>query len=340
LLTGLFGISGFYRECLVDHFRSLIESHRRFILTTHVNPDGDGLGSQIALAALLRTHNKDVRIINYDTTPPNFLFLDPHGFIELYDALRHRPLILNAEVIFLVDTNAPNRLRSMGQAVFESPALKIIIDHHPEPVNVGPFSIVDFEATATGEIIYRLIQQIDPNVLTAEVSTALYTAIMTDTGSFRFPKTDPEIHRITADLIQHGADPTEIYSHVYECGPINRMHLLGQMLSGLATTPDGAVSYGVITQKMFKETQTSEVDTDGFTNYILGIGGIRVGLLFVEQLDEVKISFRSKGDIPINKLAQEFGGNGHINAAGARIHGIPLNVVIQQVLARVSSFIH
>ncbi|HEX9935406.1 MAG TPA: bifunctional oligoribonuclease/PAP phosphatase NrnA, partial [bacterium] len=286
--------------------QSLIETYQRFVLTTHLNPDGDALGSQHALAALIRSRRKAVRIINCDSTPQNYLFLDPDGSIEVFQPARHMPVLMDAEVIFLIDTNDPRRLRSMGDAVLKSSALRVIIDHHPEPVDFGASPIVDTDATATGELIYMLIRQTDPGIMTSDVSTALYTAIMTDTGSFRFPKTDPEIHRITADLIQHGADPADIYAHVYENGPINRLRLLGQMLSRLTTTADGAVGYAVITRKMFSETQTSEIDTDGFINYTLGIGGVRIGLLFVEQPDEVKISFRSKGNIPVNELAKEF----------------------------------
>lgn len=323
----------------MDHFQSLIEPHQRFVLTTHLNPDGDALGSQLALAALLRARGKDIRIINCDPTPPNYLFLDPHKFIEVFNPLQHQEVLLNAGMIFLVDTNDPRRLRSMEQVVRESSALKCIIDHHPEPVEVGPSSIIDLDAAATGEIIYRLIHKIDPAVLTAEISTALYTAIMTDTGSFRFPKTDPEIHRITADLIQHGVDPAVIYTSVYEEGTIDRLRLLGEMLAGLAITPDGKIAYATITQAMFEKTGTSELDTDGFINYTLGIGGVCIGLLFVEQPDELKISFRSKGDIPINELAKEFGGNGHQNAAGARVRGRRFDDIIRQVVSRAGRFI-
>jgi phosphoesterase RecJ-like protein len=323
----------------VEYLQSLIETNQRFVLTTHVNPDGDALGSQLALAALLRYRGKDVRIINCGSTPPNYLFLDPNGSIEVYDPVQHQQVLLYAEVIFLIDTNDPHRLRSMSPAVLASSALKVIIDHHPEPVDVGTQPIIDFDATATGEIIYGLIRQLEPAILTAEVSIALYTAIMTDSGSFRFPKTDPEVHRIAADLISCGADPTDIYARVYENGSINRLRLLGQMLSGITTIPGGTVAYAVITREMFGETQTSEVDTDGFINYTLGISGVRIGLLFVEQPDEVKISFRSKGNIPINELAKEFGGNGHINAAGARVRGVPFDEVIQQVLKRIASYL-
>jgi bifunctional oligoribonuclease and PAP phosphatase NrnA len=323
----------------VEYLQSLIETYQRYVLTTHVNPDGDALGSQLAFAALLRSRSKDVRIINCDDTPPNYRFLDPDGCIEVFTPAQHRHVLMNAELIFLIDTNDPYRLRSMSQAVLASPSLKVIIDHHPEPVDVGTPPIIDIDAAATGEMMYRFILKLDPAILTADVSTALYTAIMTDSGSFRFPKTDPETHRIAADLISRGADPTGIYAHVYDSGSLNRLRLLGQMLSGITTSSDGSVGYAVITMKMFDETQTSEVDTDGFINYTLGIGGVRIGLLFVEQPAEVKISFRSKGNIPINELAKEFGGNGHRNAAGARLRGIPFDEVVQRILTRADSFL-
>ncbi len=154
-----------------------------------------------------------------------------------------------------------------------------------------------------------------------------------------YPKTDPETHAIAAQLIARGADPTEIYDAVYDRSPINRLRLLGAMLAGISTAAGGLAAYAVITRKMFDETRTSPVDTDSFINYTLGIDGVRIGLLFVELPGEVKISFRSKGAIPINELAKAFGGNGHLNAAGARVPGAQLDDVVKKVLAGLDRFI-
>jgi phosphoesterase RecJ-like protein len=162
---------------------------------------------------------------------------------------------------------------------------------------------------------------------------------MTDTGSFRFPKTSTETHHITASLLEKGIDPTLLYQEVYDRNSVNRIQLLGQVLACVLTAHTGKVAYTVITHEMFRSTDTNLDDADNFINYTLSIDGVVVGLLFAEQDHGVKISFRSKGNISINELAKEFGGNGHKNAAGARTEGIPLETIVRQVLEKVANYI-
>jgi phosphoesterase RecJ-like protein len=150
---------------------------------------------------------------------------------------------------------------------------------------------------------------------------------MTDTGSFRYPRVDSDIHRIVADLIDCGADPVSIYSNIYERWSDGRIHLLGEMLAGLQTVEGGALAYVTVTQDMLRRTGTAEVDTDNFTIYPMSVEGVLIGILFLELRDGVKISVRSRGEIPSNEIAKEFGGNGHLNAAGARLHNVSLKEV-------------
>jgi phosphoesterase RecJ-like protein len=179
----------------------------------------------------------------------------------------------------------------------------------------------------------------DNDIIDYDIAHPLYTAIMTDTGSFRFPRTDIETHQIIADLLQYDVDPTAVYSHVYESWSLGRMRLLGETLDSLKTEYDGKLAFMVCTQKMFENTETTEVETDNFTTYPMSIEGVKVGLLFNELEDGIKISFRSKGDIPINELAKEFGGGGHKNAAGARLFNVDLHETIKQVLLKVKKYI-
>ena len=215
------------------------------------------------------------------------------------------------------------------------------IDHHLEPGTFADLYILDEASTATGEIIYKLISFLDEKALTKEVADYLYAAIMTDTGSFRYPKTDAEMHRIIAHLIEHGADPVNIYQSLYEQGPPGRVRLLGMTLASLQTAHSDKVAYFTLSRKMFQETGTSEADADAFVPYTLTIHGVQIGLMFTELGDgAVKVSFRAKGDIWINKLAKEFGGNGHQHAAGARIHNAKLADVIESVVAKAKQYIH
>jgi phosphoesterase RecJ-like protein len=324
---------------LFEKCSKIINESKSFVFTTHVNPDGDGIGSEVALASYLRKRGKQVSIINPSETPSNYAFLDPENEILYFNPSLHAVRIRDADAIFILDANQLSRLRSMEPYVKEGRAVKICIDHHLDKDELADLYLIDESATATGEIVFRLLQYLDADEIDKEIARALYTAIMTDTGSFRFPKTDPEIHRITAQLIHAGADPSEVFQEVYEKGNVNALHLLGKGLSNLRTAHDGRVAYMVITQQMFQETATKEYQTDNFTDYTMRIAGVQIGLLFNELADGVKISFRSKGRIPVNELAKEFGGNGHLNAAGARLVGKRLDEVVGAVLERSLAYV-
>jgi phosphoesterase RecJ-like protein len=319
---------------LFEKCRKIIDENKSFVITTHVNPDGDGIGGEVALANCLRKRGKQVLVINHSATPPNYAFLDQKNEILHFNPSLHAEWVRGADAIFIVDTNQLSRLRSMESDVRESKAVKICIDHHLEKDDFADLYLIDEPATATGEILYHLIQYLDGDNIDEETARALYTAIMTDTGSFRFPKTDPEIHEIAAHLIRLGADPPKIFQEVYERTSINTVRLLGQALSNLKTAHDGRVAYMAITRKMFSETGTKEYQTENFIDYTMRIDGVRIGLLFNELHDGIKISFRSKGNIAVNELAKEFGGNGHPNAAGARTVGKKLQDIICAVLER------
>ena len=318
---------------------SVIKEKDRFVLTSHVNPDGDSLGSLLALSHLLKKMGKKATILQHGRIPENYFWIDPRKEILSFDISQHAQLIAEAEVIIVADTNQPARLRSLEPYVRQSNAIKIIIDHHLEPDSFADLTHINDEATSTGEIIYNLILSLDPSLLDREIATALYAAIMTDTGSFRFPRTDVETHTIAAHLLTYGVDPTETYSNIYESWSPGRMRLMGKMLDSMTTLYDGRLAYVVCTQAMFQQTETTEVETDAFTTYPMSVRGVQVGILFIELIDGVKISFRSKGAIPINELAKEFGGNGHKNAAGARIHDVVLDRILTQVLQAAEKYL-
>lgn len=315
------------------------QNHQKFVLTTHVNPDGDGLGSELALAEWLISRGKQVSIINYSSTPQVYLFLDRHNRIKQFNEPRDSRTIEEADVIVVLDTNHPDRLRTMQQAVRSSKAVKICIDHHLDPDPFANHYLIDDDATSTGEIVYRLLHELNGPDLTPSIAEPLYCAIMTDTGSFRYPRVDPEIHRITAHLIECGADPVKIYQGVYEQWSPGRIHLLGEILASLETEYNGKLAYVTLTQEMLKRTGTKEEDTDNFTVYPMSVEGVVAGILFLELSDGVKMSFRSKGEIPINELAKEFGGNGHKNAAGARLRDVRLEDIIRKVLQAANKYV-
>lgn len=306
-----------------------------------MNPDADGIGCELALASYLTSQGKRVSIVNHSDTPDNLRFLDPRQQILHFDPVKHTSLFKAVDLICVLDTNHPDRLASVKPFVLESKAKKVCIDHHLEPGAFADLYILDEASTATGEIIYKLVTFLDAKAVTSDVAEYLYAAIMTDTGSFRYPKTDPDIHRIIAQLIEAGADPASIYQNIYDQNTPGRLRLLGLVLATLKTADAGKVVYMTITRQMFEETGTSEADTDAFVPYALSVEGAQIGLLLTElENDVIKISFRAKGNIWINKLAQEFGGNGHQHAAGARVHNAKLVDVVQDVLEKAKLYIH
>ncbi|MFN0159490.1 MAG: DHH family phosphoesterase [Bacteroidota bacterium] len=324
----------------LDAILQLFHDHHSFVLTTHVNPDGDGLGSEVAIAEWLAAQGKQVSILNSSPTPDIYLFLDPHHRIKQFNEHTDAETIANADVIVVVDTNHLDRLRTMQGHVAKSKAIKVCIDHHLDPEPFARHLIIDEEATSTGEIVYHLLVKLfSPAHLSPIVARALYCAILTDTGSFRYPRVVANTHHIVAHLIECGADPVSIYNNVYEQWSAGRIQLLGAVLSGLRMEYDGQLAHVSITQEMLKSTSTIEEDADNFTVYPMSVGGVAVGILFLELKDGLKISFRSKGDIPINELAKEFGGNGHKNAAGARIHNKSLEEVRTHVITAASKYV-
>jgi phosphoesterase RecJ-like protein len=321
-----------------ETFKTIIDSHKRFILTSHVNPDGDGLGSEVALAHYLELRGKQVSILNSSATPENYLFLHQLHPILQFDPSHHENIVENAEVIILLDANDPDRLDAMTPSIMKSHAVKVCIDHHPEPGEFADLYLLDEQSSATGEILYYFISMAG-GTIDRVTATALYTAIMTDTGSFRYQKTDSEVHTIVAHLLQAGADPVAIYEQVYERTSAKRMRLLGMALANMQMMYNGKVAYITLTREMFEATGTSEADTDAFVPYTLTIDGVQIGLMFSEMDNIVKVNFRSKGDIAINELAKEFGGNGHKNAAGARVPNVKLDEIVSLVLKRAGKYV-
>jgi phosphoesterase RecJ-like protein len=323
----------------MEQVRDVIRRNGRFVLTTHVNPDGDGLGSELALLAGLKRLGKTAWIVNHSPTPEHYTWLDPEGLVEPYAAECHDPIIASAGAILVLDTNQPDRLRSMERPVMASPATRAVIDHHLDPHPFADAYFIDSDATSTGEMIFRLLESFEGVDIDGEIAVPLYTAIMTDTGSFRYPRTGAGTHRIVSHLIERGADPPSIFGRIYETWTPGRMRLLGEALDTLSLSGGGAVASMLTTREMFSRTGTTEIETDTFSTYPMNIRDVRIGILFTELRDGVKISFRSKGTIPVNLLAKEFGGNGHLNASGARLHDVALGDVVPRVLAAAEKYL-
>lgn len=315
----------------------LIETNQIFILTSHTNPDCDALGSELALAEHLRNLGKQVTILNSDPVPRPFRFLDSHprGRIKRYSQARHLPLINRAEIIFVLDASGGwERVGRVGEALQQAKAKKICIDHHPDTTDFVDVAVVDTEAAATAELIHSLLVAMNGR-LSPTMAEALYAAVVTDTGSFRFPKTSPRTHHLAAELLAAGANPSYIYSQLYEQYPLGRVRLKGHVIDSIQTAAGGQIAYYKLDRATLKRYGVKASDLDGFASLGQEIGGVRVTIFCLETSNSrVKISLRSDGTVAINHIAAEYDGGGHPSAAGAAVNG-KLDQVLDQVLEKV-----
>ncbi len=320
---------------MLEDVLPLLLEKTRFLITTHVRPDGDAVGSQLALGLFLQKLGKQVAMINTDPLPGNLDWMPGVEAIEVFNgALAQHEYIGGADVIVVVDANALDRLgRKMAKPVKNSGALKILIDHHTEPETWFDRTFARDTASSTGELIHELITAHDPDLIDEAIATALYAAILTDTGSFRYSSVTPAVHRIVADLLERGSmAPPAVHAALYETRNPEWVRLLALVLDTLTLRYDGRLSYLVVTRRVLEETGATTEDTEGFVGYGLAIEGVEVALIFTETLRGTKVSFRSKGETYVHDWARAFGGGGHRNASGAYFTR-PLNEVIDDVLA-------
>ncbi len=320
---------------LWDNIAPHLKHNQKFIITSHVNPDCDALGSELALAEFLHNQNKQVSIINSDGVPDNYRFLDPHRMIEQYQVEKHQAVIDKAEVVIVLDASGGwQRIGPVGTALAQSNALKLCIDHHPDAIDFVDVAVVDTDAAATAELIYDLL--IDHGViLSTTMATALYAGVITDTGNFRFPKTSAHTHQVAAALVSNGADPLGTYRKIYEQNPLRRVRLKGHVMNLIKTTSAGQIAYYALDLNTLKAYKVQTSELDGFASMGQTVGGVRIVVFCAESSrSKIKISLRSDGTCPINKLAAEYGGGGHPSAAGATVSGEALYDVLSEVVEK------
>lgn len=298
----------------------LIETHDRFLVTTHVRPDGDALGSEVGMAGFLRQKGKDVRVVNTSRTPPRYDFLDPDGtFFEHFGTQADPASLSDREVLVILDLSAWSQLGDMAGWVREFPGRRVVIDHHVSQDDLGAIFLKDTSAEATGTLVVRAIRALG-GTLTPEVATGLLTAIAMDTGWFRHPNTRPDTLRTTAELLEAGAEIDTIYRLLFERNTLGRLKLMGETLAGMKTDADGRVAYATVTRESLARTGAIPQDTEDLVDFTVSLIGVEVGMLFVEQArGGVKLSLRSRQGLDCAKLAGQFGGGGHRAAAGASL---------------------
>lgn len=302
-------------------FAELLVPGQRVCLTTHVNPDGDGIGSEVGLLHLLKAQGVEALVTNPSPTPPRFHFL----FEDVPGADRHREAIKElrrADLIVVLDISDLSRLGNLGETVHQRGVPVACIDHHLSPGELPPGPrYLDPAAAATGELIFE-IGRANGWPLTREAARALYVAIMTDTGSFRFSNTHPRTLRIAAELLETGLDPEQMYLDVYANAPEGRPRLYAEALQTLVVEPEYGLAWVTVPPGALDRLGVSADDLDGVVEFPRSIQGVRMALLFREiGHGRIKVSLRSVGDVDVAAFAQPYGGGGHSKAAGLSVEG-------------------
>ena len=305
---------------------------KRIVMTTHVNSDGDGVGSEVALVHLLKAQGKDARIANPTPVPARYAFLiDP---VKKLDRTEHAVAALRDADLFLVlDIADLGRLGHLGDTIHSRDILTACVDHHLSPGTLpkGP-RLVDATASATAELVFDLAE-VAGWKLSEDAARALYVGLLTDTGGFRFSNTSPRTLRVAAALLECGVDPERIYEQVYATAPVGRLRLTAEVLDTLVVEPEIGLSWVTVPAGALDRHGVSADDLDGLVELARSVQGTRMALLFRTLASgKIKVSFRSVGDVDVAAFAQPFGGGGHAKASGASISGT-LDVVQREVLA-------
>jgi phosphoesterase RecJ-like protein len=299
----------------------IIRGANRFVLTSHIRPDCDALGSELGMAGVLEALGKDVLIVNGQATPPNLAFIDPERRIKALGADIQADELRDREVLMVLDTSAWAQLGPMGDVIRTTPARKLVLDHHQSEDDLGAELFKNVSAEATGRLVVEAAEQLGVK-LTPRIARPLFAAVATDTGWFRFPSASAGTYRIGAKLIEAGASPSEIYRELYERDTLGRVRLRGVVLTRVEIELDGRLGHTYVAKDDFARLHALPSDTEDLVNLVLGVEGTEVAVIFVELLSGgLKVSFRSRGTLDCSRLSQQFGGGGHKAAAGASLDG-------------------
>jgi phosphoesterase RecJ-like protein len=296
-------------------FVELVRRHRRFLLTTHVRPDGDGLGSMLALTDVLERQGKTVQLTVASAFPPRYQFLDPERRISRFtlpgDAWKQ------AEAVVVLDTGTWNQLGDFGTFLRTLDVPKVVIDHHLTQDDLGGIALLDTTAEATGRLAFEAIEALG-GPLTPRAAHCLFVALAMDTGWFRHSNTTPATFELAARLTAAGARPTEAYDLLFEQNTLGRLRLMGLVLDRLQVVQDGRVAYTEVRRSDYETTGAVPQETEDLVNYTRSLIGVEVGVFFLEQpRGGVKVSLRSRSRVDVARVAEQFGGGGHRLAAGA-----------------------
>lgn len=317
-----------------NRISEIIKKKDPVVVISHMNPDGDAIGSSLALALFLKNQDVPVNVILPNEVPDFLKWLPGYELVSIFSSqkVQCKSLVENASCVFLVDFNDPERMGGLKNILKQSDAFTILIDHHQNPVSFTDILISENWRGSAGEMIYLLIKELKgTEFIDKQIATCLYVAIITDTGNFRYGSSYAEIFNVAGELMEYGIEKNEIFSNIYDSYSEERMKLMGYCMSEkMVILPDLKTAYISITMEELERFNHQVGDTEGFVNIPFSIKGILVTALFIEKKNHVKISFRSKGHFSVDSIASKyFNGGGHINAAGGE-YGLSLEETIKR----------
>ena len=309
----------------IPQIKALLSVPKNIVIVPHRNPDGDAMGSTLALYHYLKLYNHNAIVMAPNDYPDFLKWLPGDDTVLKFETQQEESttLINNADLIFTLDFNAFHRAgHAMAEVLEPSTAIKVMIDHHQQPDDYAKYMYSDISMSSTCEMVYNFIEMLgDDDKIDATIATCLYVGIMTDTGSFRFPATTSRTHQVIGNLIEKGADNSQIHNNIYDTNSYSRLQLLGRAMQNLKVIPELRTAYMTLSQAELDEFNFKKGDTEGFVNYALSLKDIIFAAIFIEsQQDQIiKISLRSKGEFSVNEFSRAyFNGGGHTNAAGGR----------------------
>jgi bifunctional oligoribonuclease and PAP phosphatase NrnA len=308
----------------IEAIGDLLRHPHRILITTHQNPDADAMGSSLGLAGYLRQKGHSVTVVTPTDYPQNLAWMPGNDAVIDFDESKRtqvEQLMAEAEVIFCLDFSALDRIKELAPMVRRATAKKVMIDHHLEPEAFADLSYWDTTAAATAQLIVQLIEQLgDHHLINTDVATCLYSGLMTDTGSFRHSNTTPAVHRIAATLLERGIDVAQIHRHIFDGNSLDKLRLLGYVLNEkMRVLPEYKFAYITLSADELRRFRSKTGDTEGIVNYALSVEGVVAAAILIDRGDEIRLSFRSVGDVSVRDLvAAHFNGGGHKNAAGGR----------------------
>lgn len=305
--------------------KQLLSQPKKIAIVSHRNPDGDAYGSSLALYHYLLKFGHQVTVVSPNDCPDFLKWLPAQDKIIIFEKEEKKgtKILEEAEIVFTLDFNALHRVGVKMQDTLEKiNPIFIMIDHHQQPDDYAQYTYVDPEVCSTSQMLYQLIEKLDHlKYIDNNIATCLYTGIMTDTGSFRFPSTTSLTHRIVAHLIDKGANGAAIYNKIHDVNTFGRLQLLGRALNNLKVIDKYHMAYITLSQRELSNFNFKKGDTEGFVNYALSVKNVIFAAIFIEDKKQkiIKISFRSVGDFSVNDFSRNhFNGGGHVNAAGGK----------------------